>query len=66
MNLFHILSQIPFQSIACACALFYSSAADLYVQLIILAITASIGTVTFVLVEWQAKREAANNLRHQN
>ncbi|KAH9389893.1 DUF895 domain membrane protein [Tyrophagus putrescentiae] len=52
-----------FQSIACACALFYSAAADLYVQLCILAVTASIGTVTFVLVEWQTKRDAATGIR---
>lgn len=62
-----LIGAFPFQSIACACALFYSAVANLYVQLCILAVSASIGTVTFVLVEWQAKREAASDLRvHQN
>lgn len=45
------------QSVACACALFYATATNLYVQLIILAIFASLGTISFVLVEWKAKRE---------
>lgn len=57
------------QSMACACALFYATKANLYIQLIILAIFGSMGTIAFVLVEWKAKREneAANSIRiHQN
>ncbi|KAI2804911.1 DUF895 domain membrane protein [Blomia tropicalis] len=56
-----------FQSMACACALFYASATNLYIQLCILAIFASLGTMTFVLVEWRNRKEDSNNLRiHQN
>ena len=58
-----------FQSIACAAALFYASVANLYIQLCILAVIASLGTVTFVLVEWNVKRElsSGNSLRiHQS
>ncbi len=46
---------IYFQSIACSAAFYYSASVDLYVQLAILAVTATLGTWTFVHVEWQLR-----------
>lgn len=43
------------QSLACACAFFYANVANLYVQLAILAISASVSAITFVLVEWRLR-----------
>jgi hypothetical protein len=49
------------QSIAAAIAFFYSSSADLHIQVLILAIFASIGTVSFSTVEWSAHAEQQHN-----
>jgi len=46
------------QSIAAAVAFFYSASADLHIQVLILAIFASIGTVSFSTVEWSAHAES--------
>lgn len=46
-----------FQSVAAAACFFYASAVGLYVQLGLLLGLAVIGTVSFVLVEWEVKRE---------
>lgn len=48
-----------FQSVATAISFFYASALGLQVQLGILFATATFGTLTFVMTEWQAKKEAA-------
>jgi hypothetical protein len=48
------------QSVAAAVAFFYSSSADLHIQVLILAIFASIGTVSFSTVEWSAHAEQYN------
>ncbi|XP_030238400.1 UNC93-like protein MFSD11 [Drosophila navojoa] len=45
------------QSVAAAISFFYSSHFGLYIQLAILVITGTIGTVSFVIVEWSFKRE---------
>lgn len=45
------------QSVAAAACFFYASAVGLYVQLGLLLGLAVIGTVSFVLVEWEVKRE---------
>ncbi|XP_049869126.1 UNC93-like protein MFSD11 [Pectinophora gossypiella] len=46
------------QSLAAAACFFYSSQALLTVQLVVLAVLASLGTASFVRVEWAAKARA--------
>ena len=53
-----------FQSIACACAFFYTPYFNLYIQLAILAIFASMGTLSFVIVEWKLRKQ--NDQQHIN
>ncbi|KAH9413623.1 DUF895 domain membrane protein [Dermatophagoides pteronyssinus] len=53
-----------FQSIACACAFFYTPYFNLYIQLAILAIFASMGTLSFVIVEWKLRQQ--NDQQHIN
>lgn len=43
---------------AAAACFFYASSVGLYVQLGILLVLAIIGTVSFVAVEWDVKKEA--------
>ncbi|KAF7270621.1 hypothetical protein GWI33_016417 [Rhynchophorus ferrugineus] len=53
------------QSVAAAVCFSYASYLNLYGQLGILIVSAILGTITFVLVEWQTKRllvEAASNV----
>ncbi|BFF92673.1 UNC93-like protein MFSD11 [Drosophila madeirensis] len=45
------------QSVAAAISFFYSSHFGLYVQLAILVVTGTIGTIAFVFVEWGFKRQ---------
>lgn len=45
------------QSVAAAISFFYSSHFGLYVQLGILVVTGTIGTIAFVFVEWGFKRQ---------
>ncbi|XP_030369935.1 UNC93-like protein MFSD11 [Scaptodrosophila lebanonensis] len=45
------------QSVAAAISFFYSAHIGLYVQLGILVVTGTIGTIAFVLVEWSFKRQ---------
>lgn len=45
------------QSVAAAISFFYSAFLGLYVQLAILVVFGTIGTVAFVIVEWSFKRE---------
>lgn len=44
------------QSVAAAISFFYSSHLGLHVQLAILLVFATLGTVCFVVVEWSYKR----------
>lgn len=44
------------QSLAAAIAFFYATHLDLHITILILAITASIGTVSFCAVEWSASK----------
>lgn len=45
------------QSIASAASFFYATYVGLYIQLGILLVLAVLGTVTYVLVEWEVKRQ---------
>lgn len=55
------------QSMACACAFFYAPISNLYVQLLILVIFASLGSISFVMVEWRLRRDASMiESDHQN
>lgn len=42
----------PFQSVSAAASFFYSTVLGLYVQLGILVVTGTLGTISFCLVEW--------------
>lgn len=46
------------QSIAAAICFFYAEHVGLYIQLGILLVLAIIGTISFVKVEWEVKKEA--------
>ncbi|KAM8706516.1 hypothetical protein ACLKA7_010736 [Drosophila subpalustris] len=45
------------QSVAAAISFFYSAFLGLYVQLAILVVSGTIGTIAFVIVEWSFKRQ---------
>ncbi|CAG2101577.1 unnamed protein product [Medioppia subpectinata] len=58
------------QSIAGAIAFFYATTADLHVQVLVLAVFASLGTITFSTVEWSAsvhrERETPEDTAHES
>lgn len=54
--MYFINEQLFFQSVAAAISFFYASHLGLFIQLAILLVLATIGTVAFVAVEWKTKK----------